>query len=229
MATVTAAPVSTQGEHRVVIRGVGWQGYQSLLKMIGNQPVRLTYDRGDVELTSPLHKHERKRSLFGQMVRILAHELRIPVMPMGAATWGREDLERALEADESFYLGDLGRVRDPYDIDLEVDPPPDLAVEIEITRSALSRMGIYGALRVPEICRFDGRRLKVLLRIDDGSYRPSEQSMAFPQVPTVEIERFATLGEIRDENAWADGFRAWVRQGMPGRTPGHERPDSEES
>ncbi len=52
---------SIEGEHRVVIRRVGWKGYQSLMKMVGDQPIRLTYDRGDVELISPLPKHDRKK------------------------------------------------------------------------------------------------------------------------------------------------------------------------
>ena len=82
-----------EGEHRVLIRRVGWAGYQSLLKMVGDQPIRLTYDRGDVELMSPLLKHERKESLLGQFVRILAREFRIPVMPAGSTTWSREDLD----------------------------------------------------------------------------------------------------------------------------------------
>src|ERR1700678_2828944 len=99
----------TDGERRVVIRRVGWDGYQSLQRMVGDQPIRLTYDRGDVELMSPLLKHERRKSLLGQFVRILARELHIPVMPTGSTTWSREDLDKGLEADGSFYLGDLER------------------------------------------------------------------------------------------------------------------------
>jgi len=220
MATVTTTPVSIQGEHRIVIRGVGWQGYQSLLKMVGDQPVRLTYDRGDVELMSPLPTHERKKSCLGRAVRILTEELLMPVMPMGSTTWGREDLDKGLEADESFYLGDLERVRDPDNIDLEVDPPPDLAIEIEITRSALNRLGIYGALGVPEIWRFNGRTLTVLLRQDDGSYRKNAVSEAFPNVPMGEIERFATMEGFRDENEWARQFREWVRVEVLPQRPG---------
>ena len=168
-----------EGEHRIVIRRVGWEGYQSLMKMVGDQPVRLTYDRGDVELMSPLLKHERKKSLLGQFVRILAREFHIPVMPTGSTTWSREDLDKGLEADESFYLGDLERVADPDHIDLEVDPPPDLAIEIEITHSALDRIGIYGALAVPELWRFNGQTLRVLLRQDDGSYRRERGQRGF--------------------------------------------------
>jgi Uma2 family endonuclease len=182
------------------------------MKMVGDQPVRLTYDKGDIELMSPLPKHERKKSLLGQFVRILAREFHIPVMPTGSATWSREDLDRGLEADESFYLGDLDRIADPDNIDLEIDPPPDLAIEIEITHSALDRIGIYGALGVPELWRFNGKTLRVLLRQADGSYRDSLTSAAFPDVPMDELARFLTLDGIRDENAYLDEFSAWVRE-----------------
>jgi len=121
-------------------------------------------------------------------------------------------VDSGLEADESFYLGDLDRVRDPDHIDPEIDPPPDLAIEIELTRSALDRMGIYGALRVPEVWRFNGRILRVMLRQDDGSYRQSKQSAAFPDVPLDELARFAIREGSRDENADVDQFRAWVRE-----------------
>jgi len=220
MATATeTSTMPLEGEHRIVLRGVGWKGYQSLQKMVGDQPIRLTYDRGDVEIMSPLPKHERKKSLLGQFVRILARELHIPVMPMGSTTFSREDLDRGLEADESFYLGDLGRVRDPDHIDLDVDPPPDLAIEIEITRSAFNRMGIYGALGVPELWRYQGRTLRVMLRQEDGSYRQSKTSAVFPDVPMDELARFAIGEGSRDENACVDAFWAWVRDDLLPRIP----------
>jgi Uma2 family endonuclease len=170
---------------------------------------------------SPLLRHERRKSLLGQFVRILAHELHIPVMPTGSTTWSREDLDKGLEADESFYLGDLERIADPDNVDLAIDPPPDLAIEIEITHSALDRIGIYGALRVPELWRFNGKTLRVLLRQEDRSYDDSPASAAFPDVPMDEIARFATKEGIRDENAYIDEFSAWVREVVLPRIKGH--------
>jgi Uma2 family endonuclease len=217
MVTANKTPTkSIDGEQRFMLRRVGWKGCQSLMEMIGARPVRLTYDRGDVELMSPLPKHERKKSLLGQFVRILAREFRIPVMPTGSTTWNREDLDKGLEADESFYLGDLGRVGDSDNVDLEFDPPPDLAIEIELTRSALDRIGIYGALRVPELWRFDGRTLRVLLLHQDGTYQESKASAAFPEVAIDEIVLFATRDGVRDENALLDDFSAWVQSPVAG-------------
>jgi Uma2 family endonuclease len=212
MATATSSkPVALGDGQRFLLRNVGWDGYEALLRIVGDQPVRLTYDRGDLELMSPPPKHERKKSLLGQFVRALARELQIPVMPVGSTTWKREDLDRGLEADESFYLGDLERLADPDLIDLTVDPPPDLAIEIEITQSALSRISIYAALCVPELWRYDGQTLKVMIRQKDGTYRQSEQSLAFPGFRIDAIADFANRESIRDENAILDQFTAWVR------------------
>jgi Uma2 family endonuclease len=216
MATVTEKRPQTTaiGEQRILIRDVGWNGYQSLLKLIGNQRVRVTYDRGDVELMSPLPKHERSKVILAQFVRILVRELKIPMIAMASTTWNREDLDRGLEADESFYLGNLERIPDPDNANLDVDPPPDLAIEVEITRGVLNRLGIYGAMGVPEIWRFDGREIQVLLRQTDGTYARSDDSLAFPGVPIQEIARFANTKEIHDETAAVDRFWDWVRQDL---------------
>ena len=218
MATATQPKTKPeQAPEQFVFRGVGWTGYQALLKMVENRRVRVTYDRGNAELMAPSCEQERKKCFFRQAVQILADELKIPVMPVGSTTLKREEVDRGLEPDEGFYLGNLERIRDPDRIDLDVDPPPDLAIEIEITRSALDRVGVHGALRVPELWRFDGRFLKVLIRQQDGSYRESPQSAAFPGVPLHDVARFVTMEGIRDENEWARLFRNWVRESvLPG-------------
>jgi Uma2 family endonuclease len=208
---VEPADVPAEGEKRFLIRGVGWQGYLDLLRIIGDRTVRLTYDRGDVELMSPLFRHERKKSLLAQMVEILTLELDIPRASASATTLKREDLNRGLEADESYYLYDLSRLRDKDELDLHIDPPPDLAIEIEMTRSALNRLGIYGALRVPEVWRFDGRNLRILELQADGSYREIPASRLLPWIAIEEIKRFLLEEDYHDETRWLRRFQEWVR------------------
>src|SRR4051812_17622495 len=133
-ATIAAKPRPAIDGQRFVLYGVGWEGYQTLLKLVGDRPIRLTYDRGDLELMSPLTPHERFKSLLGRMVEAITEELDIPVISAGSMTFNREDVDRGLEPDECFYPANAGRVRDPDHIDLNGDPPPDLAIEIEITR-----------------------------------------------------------------------------------------------
>lgn len=200
-----------EGEHRFVIRGVGWDGYQTLLGLIGNRPIRITYDRGDVELMSPLISHERYKSLMGRMVETITEELDIPIVAAGVTTYHAEMLDRGLEPDECDYLANAGRVRGMERIDLAIDPPPDLAIEVEITASVLNRLAIYAALGVPEVWRFDGEVLTVLLLQPDKTYAGSEVSAAFPLLPMGEVARFLLEYNPSNDTRWGRAFCAWVR------------------
>ncbi|MBX6316106.1 MAG: Uma2 family endonuclease [Isosphaeraceae bacterium] len=125
-----------------MIYDIGWEGYQTLLGLLGDRSIRMTYDRGNLELVAPLIIHERYKKLLGRMVKAITEELDIPAVAAGATTFQREDLDRGLEPDECYYLANAGRLRDTQRIDLTFDPPPDLAIEVEIAASALKRLGI---------------------------------------------------------------------------------------
>jgi len=197
---------------RFLLRHVGWEGYQAMLKIVGDRPIRLTYDRGDLELMAPLSIDERYKSLFGRMIETLTEELDVPVMSVGSMTMNREEVDRGLEPDECFYFGDLERFRDPDRIDMDVDPPPDLAIEIDMTSSSLDRMAIYAALRVPEVWRFDGETFEIRVIQADGLYATSETSLAFPFLPMTALVRFVQEPGTPDGTLWGRAFRAWVRE-----------------
>jgi Uma2 family endonuclease len=42
---------------------------------------------------------------------------------------------------------------------LKVDPPPDLAVEVDISHGSRSKFRIYARLKVKELWRFDGKKV----------------------------------------------------------------------
>jgi Uma2 family endonuclease len=226
MSTITApAPIQLQPaspraqsrslvpEQRVIIRGIGWDGYEAILKLVGDQPVRLTYDRGDLELMAPSIDHEESKSLFGRIIETVTEELRIPCRAAGSTTWRKKAKERGLEADECYYIAAFPQVRGKrQEIDLIVDPPPDLAIEIEISRSALDRMGIYGALQVPEVWRFDGETLSIHHLQDDGMYAEVDTSPSLPFFHPGEIVDWLKQAEvIEDHSEWGRRFREWVR------------------
>jgi len=212
MATVADPRVKpTEGERRFLIPGIGWDGYQTLLGLIGDRPIRLTYDRGSVELMSPLYVHERDKRLLGYMVEAITDELDIPRVSAGSTTFNSEALDRGLEPDECFYLANAYRLRRTDRIDLTIDPPPDLAIEVEITAGVLKRLVIYAALGVPEVWRFDGEILSVLLLQPDRTYAEAAASAAFPFLPMGEIARFLRDYEPTNDTRWGRAFRAWVR------------------
>ncbi len=213
MIQALASPTTGEsGELRFSIPGVDWEGYEALLKIVGDRAtIRVTYDRGFVELMSPLYKHDRYGNLLGRMVETITEELGLPLAASGSTTFRRKILDRGLEADESYYLENAHRLPRDGEIDLEVIPPPDLAIEVEITNSILKRLDIYAALGVPEIWRFDGETLAVLLLGPEGAYAPSLKSRAFPFLPMVEIVRFLVEHVPGEDTPWARSFRAWVR------------------
>lgn len=212
MATIAEIhPGQGPAEPRFVLYGVGWRGYESMLDLVGDRPVRLTYDRGNLELMSPSQEHERVKSLVGRLVEALTEELAIPSISLGSATWRREDLDRGLEADECFYLFDnaerlRGKTSEPG-----VDPPPDLAIEIDITRSSLDRQDIYAALGVPEVWRFDATSLQVLILRPDGRYDTAASSRLFPFLPLDDVARRLREGAGMTHSLWGRQVRAWIR------------------
>jgi Uma2 family endonuclease len=212
MATTTEPKTKPElAVERFVLRDVGWAGYQSLLKMVENRRVRVTYDRGDVELMAPLSIHERYKSLIGRMIEAITEELDIQAVAVGSTTFNSEELDRGLEPDECYYITNAGRIRDWSRVDLDVDPPPDLAVEVEISSSSLDRLGIYAALGVSEVWRFDGVTMSVLLLQHDRNYVPNETSAAFPYLPMNELARFLRGYDSGNDSRWGRSFREWVR------------------
>jgi Uma2 family endonuclease len=195
-----------------VLRDIDWNGYRSIAESVGESHVRLTYDRGNLEFMTLSHGHERWSGLLGRLIEALTEELDVACQSGGSTTLDREDLERGLEPDRCYYLEHEAAVRDKDQIDLAVDPPPDLAIEVDISRSSLSRMNIYAALGVPEVWRFDGETLRVYRLADQGRYVASEQSPHFPMLPLAEVQAFLLRRNTMDETRLVKSFRAWVRE-----------------
>jgi Uma2 family endonuclease len=204
--------VEAPREPSFVLRDIDWSGYRSIADSVGESHVRLTYDRGNLELMTLSHGHERWSGLLGRLIEALTEEFDMPCQSGGSTTLNREDLERGLEPDRCYYLEHGSAVRDKDEIDLTVDPPPDLAIEVDISRSSLSRMNIYASLGVPEVWRFDGETLCVFRLDSKARYVESEESPHFPMLPLAEVQAFLLRRNSMDETRLVKAFRAWVRE-----------------
>ncbi len=154
MATATMSAAIRAGDFdRVVLHGVRWSTYEALLDDLDGCHIRLTYDRGRLEIMTKSAPHEWSKTLLARAFEEITLELDIPIRSGGEQTFRQELLEKGLEPDECYWIQHEPEVRGKRDISLETDPPPDLAMEIEISMSVLDRLGIYAALRVPEIWR----------------------------------------------------------------------------
>jgi Uma2 family endonuclease len=204
--------ISLPDVSRFILHHVSWQGYETLLREVGDRRVFITYDRGTLELMSPSPKHERVSSLISRLIWIYTEEMQIPIATFGMTTFRRDDLERGLEPDACFYIRNEGEMRHREEIDLSVDPPADLAIEVEVSRSALDRVGIYEELRVPELWRWDDERLTIWLLDDAGKYTAQERSLNLPGLPPTVVEKHIGLRKTMDELSWGLAFREWARQ-----------------
>ena len=161
---------------------------------------------------SPSYEHEAYGALLGRMIEILTEELNIPIKAGKSTTFRRLDLDRGLEPDECYYIDNAARLLGKAEIDLRRDPPPDLAIEVDITSSSLDRMGVYAALGVPELWRFDGQSLQVYRLGPKGAYEPVDRSPNFPSLPPAEVVGFLHQSLTTDDTSLARSFRAWVRE-----------------
>lgn len=212
MATITEKTIEPQ---LYVLHDVSWEFYEACLKELGDRNIRLTYDRGTLEFMSPTERHDRSKRLLGRLIEALTEELEIEIRSEGSTTWRNEELERGLEPDECYYVEHEPLVRGRETIDPATDPPPDLAIEVEVTRRIVDRLGIYAALGVREIWRHTGERFRVFVLGEDGTYHEADRSPSFPFLPLDEVNHFLSRRNEMGENAWVRSFRAWVRDMKP--------------
>ena len=201
-----AAPENAIAQNRVVLRDIKWQTFKALLADAGdNRAWRIAYDQGVLEIRMPYQQHEVPKRLLEDFVTAIADELEIETMELGALLLEREELRRAIEPDTCFYIQNESLVRSKI-IDLEIDPPPDLAIESDFTSSSLNKFTIYASLGVPELWRYRNQTLQVY-HLVEGQYEQREQSLAFPFLPIGEIPGFIEQSRTIGQRAVVRLFR----------------------
>lgn len=204
--------VKSRAEQRVLLRNISWETYERLLEERGdNSAPRFTYDRGELEIMSPSPEHEALNRSIALLVEFLAAELGIDVYDLGSTTFRREDLERGFEPDSCFYIENEERVRGKTRIDLSVDPPPDLVIEIDITSPSFSKLPIYAQIGVPEVWRYDGERLKILV-LEGSDYMETPESAVFPPVTSSVLSDFVEKSKTTRRTVWLEAVRGWARK-----------------
>jgi Uma2 family endonuclease len=206
---------------RFVLPSVTWRAYERLLRVFADRPgVRLTYDRGLLEIMTLSYEHESQSYLLARLVDVLTEELALQVNGGRSTTFKRRKRQRGLEADSCWWIANEPLVRGKDVIDLRRDPPPDLALEIDIIHSSINRLAIYARLNFPEVWRREGQTITCHLLGSDGKYAVSKVSRAIPGLVVADLAPFLNLRGQMDVNAIVRQFRAWVRQhfGIGGQT-----------
>lgn len=200
-----------RGEQRILMHDIDWATYKRISEALGERHFRLSYDGWNLEIMTKSSTHCWLSRLLGLFVLVLTEECNVTRLSCGDMTCDRDDLERGLEPDECFYLVNEARVRGKHPINLQSDPPPDLAIEIDLTTDSRRRFGIYAKIGVPEIWRYDGKTATIYQRQAEGQYVAVERSRYFTLLTAPDLTRFLGQREQVEEGALLRSFREWVR------------------
>ncbi|MBX9253699.1 Uma2 family endonuclease [Desmonostoc muscorum CCALA 125] len=197
--------------HQLLIKGISWSGYKNILAELGeNRNSRISYSQGVLEIMAPLPEHEVGKVIIGDLLKVILEELDIEFWSLGSTTFDQEKMDAGVEPDDCFYIENEAAVRGKDRIDLTVDPPPDLAIEIDITYR--TRFNNYQLLGVPELWRWNGNKLEINVLIN-GKYIESNNSRIFPNLPITQvIPEYLKRCKTDGRNATMKVFRAWVKK-----------------
>jgi len=200
---------------RFLLYEADWKQYVQLRRSLDErgQHAFITFDGHRIELMSPSLEHDRASELIGQLVRAMARATRTEYISGGSTTFKRRERRRGLEPDKCFWIATHAAIREIRNIDLRIHPPPDLAIEVEVSRRLLDRRSIYARLGIPEIWVYN-RKVFRMLRLNDDQYEPAERSLAFPMVRFTGIERLLQRAGTMGELEWQDHLEKWVRKSL---------------
>ena len=196
---------------RVVLQDITWQEFESVLEELGeHRAARIAYENGLLEIMAPLPEHEDNKEIIGDLIKALLEELEVEFRSLGSTTYKHEGMLKGIEPDQCFYIQNELAIRGKKRLDLSIDPPPDLALEIDVT--SRTHRSIYAALKVPELWRFEDGNLQInILRQD--RYEESPESSIFPNLPLSEaIPRYLRESKIVGRNKALKAFRQWVKE-----------------
>ncbi|MGH2617984.1 MAG: Uma2 family endonuclease, partial [Thermomicrobiales bacterium] len=172
---------------------------------------RMTYDQGVLELVTPSMPHDEDARTITRFIDIVTATLGIPIRSVGSTTFRRQDLERGFEPDASFYIQSEQRIRGQRQVNLSVDPPPDLVLVTEMSRSAINKLALFASFGISEVWRCDGERVTILIRHGE-TYRESSASRALPILTSEVLTRFLTDSRTMLSPDWFQAVSDWTRE-----------------
>lgn len=210
-------PITT--EQRVILPSVSWQQFEQLLAELGNErQTRLTYLRGKLEMMTPVEAHERCSKLIDSLIQVLVDEPSIPLTSITPVLLKQQALGCATEPDACYYLEDRS-FRNRHEIDLSQEAPPDLLVEVALTKSNLDKLPIYATLGIPEVWRYITTAGEDMLKgtllmyeLQDDRYIERSHSQAFPFLPADRVLAFLEQSDSIGLAAALRVLRSWIQE-----------------
>lgn len=194
------------------LAGVSWDEYEELLSELGDHAgLRVSYDEGRLQIVSPSAPHEFYKDSIFSLARLLAEVTNTPMETRGSTTYRSRRKAKGAEPDTSFYVQHAAQMIGNRRMDLEVDPPPDVVLEIDLSSVSVSKFPIYAALGVPEIWLYDGQQAR-FYQLTEQSYQEMPHSLAFPILTSTVLTDFLAQSKTSGQSAALAAFRQWLSQ-----------------
>ena len=202
-----------QPGQQLLVEDVNWQQFESILAELGERRAsRLSYSNGRLEIMVPLAEHEKAKEIIGDMVKILLEARQIAFESLGSTTLKNERMSQAVEPDTCFYIQNQAAVIGKNRLDMSVDPPPDLAIEIDLT--SRTQLHNYQILGVPELWRYARRGLQINV-LQAEQYIESDVSPTFPNIPIVElVNQYTQQSQVAGRTRAFQAFKNWVGENL---------------
>ncbi|MDJ0578856.1 Uma2 family endonuclease [Crocosphaera sp.] len=200
------------GQH-IVLKNINWQKFENILLELGeSRSSRIYYYQETLELMTPLPEHERIKVILSDLIKVLLDELNMNWESLGSTTFKREDMQAGVEPDDCFYIQNYEQVIGKNRIDLTIDSPPDLVLEIDLTSK--TQINAYQSLKVPEIWIYDESKLEIYC-LQNEQYILSQNSIIFPDFPIQEaMIRFLKMSQSIGTTQTLKQFRNWIRSAI---------------
>ncbi|MEN8447265.1 MAG: Uma2 family endonuclease [Cyanobacteria bacterium J06555_13] len=209
MATLQLRQIKVPEGQTLEIQDVSWSEFETILHELGEKrSTRIAYSEGILTIVAPMPAHEVEKVCIARCVEVLLDELERDYTSYGSTTFKNEQMLKVVEPDDCFYIEYADLMAGKQRIDLSIDPPPELAIEVDLISK--TQLDAYLGLGVQELWRFDDGQLRIEC-LRDGDYVEVSESPLFPGWPIKEaVARYVDQARASNQRKAKKAFRQWV-------------------
>ncbi|NJN30287.1 MAG: Uma2 family endonuclease [Synechococcales cyanobacterium RM1_1_8] len=211
-------------EKRITLSQVSWEKLEAILEDLGNQrSTHITYYQGKLEILEPWTHHDRIVRLMDSLLRLLADESGDDLCGGGSQLLKHSERGIAIQPNACYYLAQRPRFGDRAELDLRQVAPPELAIDIQLHRASLKRLGLFAGLGIPEVWQYvtsldEAQVLKgelTLLGLQNNRYEPISHSRLYDFLPTAVITSFIAQSDSAGLAQALAQLRSWIPREQP--------------
>ena len=178
---IAIAPIKSLPDGSVATIPMSWMEYQQLVANRGNRSTpRLKFANGYLTLKMPTFKHGQLDAIVADLIVAILNQQQRDYVRTTPVTLQVPE-QAGIEPDHCFWVNNWAAVSGKSWIDLATDPPPDIAVEVDVTN--FTNVADYIPFEIPEVWLIRGDTLVIFALAPEG-YNQAESSQFFPEVDT---------------------------------------------